>query len=182
MPNQNTNPVTDEEHAEIRRLHAQGVGRNEIARRIGRGPRTVSEYCKREGLSFDRTATAAATEAKKIDAKARRAALIDRAYTRAERIFDRLEADVVDGYKFTSTTVNGIETERLDHVPAPEERSLATAVGQYLTQAAKLEALDSDGGVEDAESMLGKLMVGLKAAYDRASEGVVGEEAEGESP
>lgn len=147
-------PVTPEEHAEIRRLHAAGIGRNEIARRIGRGPRTVSEFCEREGLTFDRTMTAVATEAKKIDARARRAALIERAYARAEKVFDRLEADDTDGYKYTATTVNGIETKTLDHVPGPEERSLATAAGQYLTQAAKLEALDAGTGHDEDRGIL----------------------------
>lgn len=169
--NQHSNPVTEEDRERLRQLHAQGLGRNAIARELKRSPRTISVLAEQLGLSFDRTMTAVATQARVIDAKARRAALIDRAYTRAERIFDRLEADVVDGYKFTSTTVNGIETKQLDHVPAPEERSLATAAGHYLTQAAKLEALDTTNGVDDAKSMLGALAAGLNAAYDAMNEG-----------
>ncbi|MFZ3556460.1 MULTISPECIES: helix-turn-helix domain-containing protein [unclassified Streptomyces] len=172
--------VTDEERAEIIRLHGEGHGRNEIARLTRRSQRTVSLIAEELGLDFDRTATAVATEARKIDAKARRAALIDRAYTRAERLFDRLEADETSGYRFTATTVNGIETTTLDHVPGPEERSLATAAGQYLTQAAKLEAIDSDTGADDARSMLGKLMSGLAAVYEEQRG--ADEEAEGGSP
>nr|WSX76182.1 helix-turn-helix domain-containing protein [Streptomyces sp. NBC_00899] len=45
-------PVTDEERERIRELHAQGLGRNEIARTIGRGTRTVSIQAAAMGLTF----------------------------------------------------------------------------------------------------------------------------------
>lgn len=173
MPNQNPRPVTDKERAAVRRLAAEGKGRNEIARELERSPRTISLIAEKldPPVTFDRTMTAVATQARVMDAKARRAALVLRAYTRAEKIYDRLEADETTGYKFTSTTVNGIETRTLDHVPGPEERSLATAAGQYLAQAAKLEALDTNNGVDDAKSMLGQLAAGLTAAYNAMNEG-----------
>ena len=156
MANQHTRPVTDEDRQAVRRLAGQGLGRNAIARELKRSPRTISVIAAEldPPVLFDRTMTAVATEARVIDAKARRAALIHRAYARAEKIFDRLEADDTDGYKFTATTVNGIETETLDHVPGPEERSLATASGQYLAQAAKLEAMDAGSGHEEDRGIL----------------------------
>ncbi|MDT0409939.1 MULTISPECIES: helix-turn-helix domain-containing protein [Streptomyces] len=155
--------ITDEDRSAVRALHAEGLGRNEIARRIGRGSRTVSVLAAELGLSFDRTHTAIATEARVIDAKARRAALVQRAYTRAEKIYDRLEADAGPvGYDFTATSVNGIETKNLNHVPAQDERALALAAGAHLAQAAKLEALDGDPGLDAARSMLGGLAEGLR--------------------
>lgn len=157
-------PVTDETRAQVRALHAEGHGRNEIARRLERSPRTVSVLAAEMGLTFDRTATAVATEARMVDARTRRAALIHRAYTRAEKIYDRLEADQTSGYNFTATTVNGIETETLDHVPAQDERALAMAAGQHLTQATKLEALDGDPANDDARSMLLNLSDALRRA------------------
>lgn len=171
--NRDKRPVTDEDRQAVRRLANQGLGRNAIARELNRSPRTISVIAEalNPPVTFDRTMTAVATEARVIDAKARRAALIQRAYGRAERIYDRLEADETSGYKFTATTVNGIETKSLDHVPGPEERSLATAAGQYLTQAAKLEALDTNNGVDGAKSMLGELAAGLAAAYNAMNEG-----------
>lgn len=161
MPGKGGTRVTDGERAEIRRLHSQGLGRNEIARQIGRPLRTVSLHCEQMGLTFDRTATAMATQARMVDAKARRAALIHRAYSRAEKIYDRLEADTGPGYLFTATTVHGIETERLNHVPAQDEKALAAAAAQHLAQAVKLEALEGDPGVEAARSMLGSLAAGI---------------------
>lgn len=154
--------VTDKDRNAVRALHAEGLGRNEIARRIGRGSRTVSVLAAELGLSFDRTHTAIATEARVIDAKARRAALIQRAYARAEKLFERLEADKDGEFTYTATTVNGIETERLDHVPGQEEKALAASISSYLTQAARLEQLDGDPGLDAAKSMLGGLAEGLR--------------------
>ncbi|MFK0062630.1 helix-turn-helix domain-containing protein [Streptomyces werraensis] len=167
--NQFTNPVTPEERAEIIRLHGEGKGRNEIARLVGRAQRTVTLICEEENLTFDRTATAVATEARKTDAKARRAAIIDRAYARVEKLLDRLDEAESGEFQFTASTVNGIETATLDHVPGQEEKALAGAISSYLAQAAKLEAIDGDPGVEAARSMLGALAEGLNqlAGADR---------------
>lgn len=158
-------PVTDEDRERVRELHAAGRGRNEIAREIGRPAGTVTRIARVLGLSFNRSATRAATQARKTDLAARRTALIDRAYTRAEHIYDRLEADK-SGYKFTATTVNGIETRTLDHVPGQEERALAVAAGSHLSHAAKLEAVDAGDGADAARSLVGQLATGLAAAYE----------------
>jgi len=152
---------SDEERETLRRLHAEGKGRNEIATLMQRSPRTISVYAAEMDLTFDRTATAVATEARKTDAKARRAAIVDRAYARVEKLLDRLDAAEHGGFQFTASTVNGIETEHLDHVPGQEEKALAGAITQYLNQAVKLEQLDGDPGVEAARSMLGSLAEGL---------------------
>ncbi len=60
MANQFT-PVTDDDRAEIIRLHGGGNGRNEIARLTGRAQRTVSVICAEEGLVFDVSMTEDAT-------------------------------------------------------------------------------------------------------------------------
>lgn len=154
-------PFEEEEFLELRRLHAEGKGRNEIATLMKRSPRTVSVYAEQLGLAFDRTATAVATEAKKVDAKARRAQIVQRLYGRTERLLDQLEGADRGGFKFTTSTVNGIETESLDHVPGQEEKALSGAITQYMNQAVRLEQLDGDPGVEAARSMLGSLAEGL---------------------
>ncbi|MYR45075.1 helix-turn-helix domain-containing protein [Streptomyces sp. SID5910] len=154
-------PFTDEEITELKRLHAEGLGRNAIAREMGRSLRGVSVHAERLGLTFDRTMTALATQAKVTDAKARRAAIVQRLYARTERLLDQLDDADNGGFKFTTSTVNGIETESLDHVPGQEEKALAGAITQYMNQAVKLEQLDGDPGVEAARSMLGSLAEGL---------------------
>ncbi|MGX4695450.1 helix-turn-helix domain-containing protein [Streptomyces sp. JNUCC 63] len=90
MANQNTNPVTDEERAEIRRLHAEGKGRNEISRIIGRSLRTISVQAAKMNLSFDRTMTEEATRARKADLEERRVILAEALHTDAEELTERL--------------------------------------------------------------------------------------------
>lgn len=154
-------PLSRKEISELKRLHSLGLGRNAIARQLGRSLRAVSVHSERLGLTYDRTATAAATEAKMQDARARRAAIVQRLYARTERLLDHLDAADDGHFKFTTSTVNGIETESLDHVPGQEEKALSGAITQYMNQAVRLEQLDGDPGVEVARSMLGSLADGL---------------------
>ncbi|MFD9789640.1 helix-turn-helix domain-containing protein [Streptomyces sp. NPDC059070] len=71
-------PITDRERKAVRRLHAEGKSRNAIAREIGRGAATVSKIAAAEGLTFAGGArVAAATEAHRQDAAARREQLAD---------------------------------------------------------------------------------------------------------
>jgi hypothetical protein len=152
------NPITDTDRDRVRDLHADGKTRNDIARAIGRAPSTVTGIAHALGLSFDRTATAAATHARQVDNRARRTEIVARLYDRAEQLLGRLEAD---RYTFTATTVHGIETKTLDHVPAPDEKALASAMSAHLAAAARLEQVDADKGAEGAKSMLGGLAVAL---------------------
>ena len=150
--------ITDADRERVRTLHAEGKTRNDIARAINRSPSTVTGIARALGLSFDRSATAAATHARQVDNRARRAAIVARLYFRAEHVLGRLEAD---RYTFTATTVHGIETKVLDHVPAPDEKALASAMSTHLGAAARLEQVDADKGTDGVKSMLGGLAVAL---------------------
>ncbi|WP_414936636.1 helix-turn-helix domain-containing protein [Amycolatopsis sp. cmx-11-51] len=152
------NLITETDRERVRELHTEGKTRNDIAREINRSPSTVTGISRALGLSFDRSATAAATHARQVDNRSRRADIVGRLYSRAERILGRLEADQ---YTFTATTINGIESKALDHVPAPDEKALASAMSTHLSTAAKLEQVDADTGAEGARSMLDGLAVAL---------------------
>lgn len=82
--------VTDQERERVRELHAQGLGRNQIAIEVGRSAGTVTTIAKQLGLSFDRSETAAATEAKMQDAKAIRAQLAIDLLSDARRLREQL--------------------------------------------------------------------------------------------
>ncbi|GAA4237635.1 hypothetical protein GCM10022254_50280 [Actinomadura meridiana] len=64
-------PVTQREREQTRAMRAEGMSRNAIAREISRSVDTVSRHCEDMGLSLDRDAIAAATQAASIKAKAR---------------------------------------------------------------------------------------------------------------
>ncbi|MGI5196566.1 hypothetical protein ACQEVY_23440 [Streptomyces sp. CA-288835] len=52
MPIQNR-PVTEEDYQRVAELHARGMGRNAIAREVGRVQRTVRVIAHELGLTFD---------------------------------------------------------------------------------------------------------------------------------
>ncbi|MFC8095357.1 hypothetical protein [Streptomyces sp. NPDC057301] len=73
-------PITDRDREQVRRLHAEGQSRNQIARSIGRSAASVSKIARELGLTFAGGArVAAATEARRADAAARRDLLADEA-------------------------------------------------------------------------------------------------------
>jgi hypothetical protein len=175
VPNQHT-PVTDEDRAEIIRLHAQGLGRNEIARRTGRAQRTVSVICAEEGLVFDVSMTEEATRHRVAQLAALRADTAVDLHLDALKLTQAMwEPAVVFNFGGKENTYN----ERVvDEPPSAEKKNLMAAAGIALEKSLKLVAPADDAGADDARSMLGQLMRGLKAAYEEAG----GEEAEGESP
>ncbi|MEU9714983.1 helix-turn-helix domain-containing protein [Streptomyces sp. NPDC047976] len=162
MPRKGAQPVTDQTKADVRRLHAEGLGRNAIARELHRSPRAVSVICEELGLTFDRTAAAVATEARMVDIRARRTDIMERLQAQAEKILARLKRQE---HRVREVSFGKVVTYEVEELPAQDVRNLMVAVSIATTQAAKLEALASDGGVNDAKSMLGQLAAGLTAAY-----------------
>ncbi|WP_328846131.1 helix-turn-helix domain-containing protein [Streptomyces sp. NBC_00258] len=180
MSNQHR-PVTPEDRDEIILLHGEGKGRNEIARLTGRAQRTVSVICAEEGLVFDASMTEDATRHR----VAQLAAL--RADTAVDLHLDALKLTQQMWEPATIFNFGGKDnTYRDKHVsepPSGDKKNLMAAAGIALEKSLKLVPPADDTGVEDAQSVLGQLMVGLKAAYDQAkSEEAGNEEAEGESP
>jgi hypothetical protein len=158
-------PITDDQRQRIIDLHGKGVSRNDIARQTGVSAGTVTNVCKANDLTFDRSATKDATRARVEDNKARRAAIVSRLYTRSERILDRLEAST---FMVRMMGPNGSEKVYDEEPPAEAERSLATSIGIYLDKAAKLEDYDRSAAdtASGAVSVIDKLMAGFTKAYE----------------
>src|ERR1051325_11555103 len=79
-------PVTDEDRERVRQLHAEGKGRNEIAKTLERSGRTISAIAEDLAISFSRAGEVrAATEVRQADLEARRAAFAIRLQDIAER-------------------------------------------------------------------------------------------------
>lgn len=157
-------PVTQADRDRVRELHDQGLSRNAIARRLGRSGKTISEIAAKLGLDFERERTRAATEAKKDDARAKRAALAVRLLDDAERLRQQMwqPADYV--------AHGGKEFERADWTMAEptfaDKAKIAQSLGILVDRAVKLDEYDADPGIDAAKSMLGALAKGLGAAYD----------------
>lgn len=179
MPNQHR-PVTEEDYARVRELHALGMGRNAIAYEMNRGPRTVSVIAAELGLVFDTSMTEEATRARVAQLAALRADTALDLHLDALKLTQQMwEPTRVFSFGGKENTFNDA---LVDEPPAADKKALMTAAGVALEKSLKLVPPADDSGAEDAKSMLGKLMLGLRAAYEEAAGEEAGEEAKGESP
>ncbi|WP_405956106.1 helix-turn-helix domain-containing protein [Streptomyces phaeochromogenes] len=180
MSNQHR-PVTPEDRDEIILLHGEGKGRNEIARLTGRAQRTVSVICAEEGLVFDASMTEDATRHRVAQLAALRADTAVDLHLDALKLTQQMWEPATI-YNFGGKD-NTYRSRKVDEPPSGDKKNLMAAAGIALEQSRRLVPPADDTGVEDAQSVIGQLMVGLKAAYDQAkSEEAGNEEAEGESP
>lgn len=147
--------------AQLRQLHADGIGLNEAARQMGFASSVVSKHAAQSDppLSWDRAQVEAANVVRSVDAKARRQAAVAEIYD----IFDDTAAHAKsarDGGRFKTLTKgeygSEVQTE-LDFIPTANRKDLAASMVQLVNAATKLEAIDSDSGVADAVSLLGKM-------------------------
>lgn len=160
-------PVTDAQRTRVRVLHAQGLGRNEIASQMDLSPAAVTGIAQGLGLSFDRSQTATAVAARVRTLKDRRAGIVERLYTRAEANLTRLEGD---SFKTLVRGEGGAEyVDELDFVPPEHERALVGTISTALTAASKLLLEDADQGSEDAKSLLSDLGRALGITSDDSS-------------
>jgi len=128
--------VTDEEKAEIIRLHGEGLGRNEIARRIRRAQRTVSLVVAAEGLVFDVTQTEQATRHRIAQLADRRSMLAEALQDDAERLTEQLwqPAKVFN----IGGSANKYTEQEVDEPPADAKKSLMAAAGIAIEKSLKL--------------------------------------------
>ncbi|GAA0638141.1 hypothetical protein GCM10010174_69980 [Kutzneria viridogrisea] len=141
MPNGNP-PLTEQDRQRVRELHAQGLTRNEIGRAIGRSASTVSKLAKELGLTFDRSKTRAATEAKVADAKSRRAALALNLLGDAERIREQLWQPC-RVYSFGGRD-NVYSEEWHERPDFAAQLKILQATGVALDKVMRIEAHDAD--------------------------------------
>ncbi|MFF8717771.1 helix-turn-helix domain-containing protein [Streptomyces sp. NPDC015184] len=79
-------PLTETGRRAVRRHHAAGMSRNDIARKIGRSPSTVSKLAAGVGPGFDRAAEVpTATAVRKAGPDARHTEVAHRLHDVAER-------------------------------------------------------------------------------------------------
>lgn len=173
--------VTDEDYDQVRALHAEGLGRNEIARRMDRGTRTVSVIAADLGLVFDVTLTEDATRHRVAQLAEKRAILADALTDDALRLSAQVwEPTTI--YNFGGKD-NTYEYKDVDEPPAADKRQLITAATAAAAQSLRLVPPTPESGADDARSMLSKLFSGLSELALQEQEGTgPGEEAEGESP
>ncbi len=125
MADRKPRPITDDDRRQVAELHSQSLTRNAIAREMGRSGRTVSRIAADLGLTFERAQVRAATEARKQDAKARRAQLALDLLDDAARLRAQLWKPAVV-FNFGGRE-NVYEEHQLDQPPAADQLKLVQA-------------------------------------------------------
>lgn len=152
-------PLPEAKRQHIIDLHAEGKSRNAIAKEAGVSATSVTKICKAAGLDFDRSTTRAAVAAHAVDAKARRAELkallLEDAHRLRAQLWQPAELVNFGGKDNTMNSTTLLEPLFVD------KKNILTAVGIAVDRVEKLEKLDNDGGVQDAESMIQKLIEGI---------------------
>ncbi|XTZ18178.1 helix-turn-helix domain-containing protein [Micromonospora echinospora] len=152
-------PVTQADYDRVKELHAQGLSRNAIAEQLGRSGKTISEIAKKLDLTFDRTRTRAATEAKKDDAAARRARLQVDALAGAQKLMGQMFSKAKI-YNFGGKE-NDYNERDVDEPPFRDKRDIANAIQALANTALKLAEYDKATGNESEKSMLTDLREAL---------------------
>jgi ribosomal protein L17 len=156
-------PLTAKDRAAVKRLHAQGKSRNDIARAIGRSPSTVSKLAAELGLTFERgPQVAAATAARKADLAARRAAFAEALQDTAERELAKMTAPTLY-FEWGGKDHKYAEKTQPEPTPA-DRRAIMSIIGAALDRSLKLVPPKDDGAAE-SRSVIGDLMAGLARDY-----------------
>lgn len=159
-----TAPISDRTKARIRKLAREGMSRNGIAREVKVSSSTVSRVCAaaRPPISFDRSETAAATEAKVQDLKARRAEITHMAVDEITRLFGLLTSphEVIhwdkDGF---------MHRGEIERPTSGDVKNYATAIGILTDKHLALIRHDSDDrDLPAVDKWLAAMGVGVAAA------------------
>lgn len=156
--------VTEENRADVARLHGMGLGRNAISRELGLSGATVTNICQAfdPPLSFERKDSELAIRARQLDladARARISAMM------LQRATEQLEA-MSESYLIGAFggKDNVWSEELLAKPPVEVQRNMMTIAAIAVQRHADLVKIDSGRDAEVAESVLEKLAGGLDAA------------------
>lgn len=141
-------PWTDEEDQQLRDLAAAEQPISKMATATDRHPSSVKRRLDKLGIHLNRTQTAAATQAKVIDAKARRAALELALLEDAEKL--RQQVWQPHTYFDWGGKDHDFATHDVDEPTPSDKLKLMQAVGQAVDRSLKISVHDVDTGVTEA--------------------------------
>jgi hypothetical protein len=164
--------VAPDRFDQFRELHAEGLGRNAIARAMSIPQCVASRTAEHLGLDFDRSRIQAATRARLADFEERRSILAERLLAIAEDSLSRI---------YEETTVfafGGKDNEFNDHVfpeaPVLERQKLLTSAAIAIDKSLKLVPPSASSDLDNAKSMLtqiGEALVSYTREDDTVEDG-----------
>jgi hypothetical protein len=166
--------MSEEKWPELQRLHALGMGRNEISREMGIEASCISRTAAHLDLTFDRSKILAAAEARAADIAERQSLIAERFMDVAEDSLERLYRET------TVFSFGGKDNEYNDHTfpeaPIAERQKLVLAAAIAVDKVLKLVPPQEASGLDSAKSMLGSLGEAL-TRYSREQDDSEGDEA-----
>jgi hypothetical protein len=144
---------------QLRALNAGGVSLNEAARQLGFASSTVSDHGVKLGLSWDRVKVAAANEARRQDAAARRLQLELDLLDDAQHLRGRLREPLV--YFDWGGKDHDYAEKEVDQPTPTDQLKLIQAVGAAIDRSLKIAQHETGVGTEGAKSLLGDLAAAL---------------------
>jgi hypothetical protein len=156
--------INDDQRQRVLTLHSEGKTRNEIARATGVSAGSVTNICRDAGLSFDRSATKHASEARAVDLAAGRIRLAEKMLAASEDMLD-----VIDGpyevYNFGGKD-NTFESRVLDSAPVEVRRNVITTAAITFDKLTRIVE-KSDTGLEQAAGVLDQIADGFAEVAKR---------------
>lgn len=153
--------LTEKEKAQIRELCAQGISRNEIARRLDRPRSTITGFTSKEGIKFSGAIPAAMAEAAAINVKERQVAARERRL-RIIELEDEHQLAVLEGNELWTArrrTQGGAERwDEVPFIPADDSQKLASAAAANTAAFKNLAPLETDNSVNLSISVVDSLM------------------------
>ncbi|MFB7589367.1 helix-turn-helix domain-containing protein [Streptomyces sp. NPDC056169] len=138
----NDRPVGEADDEAVRQLHAEGLGRNEIARRLQRSGRTISVIAARLGLEFTTEQTEKATRHRTAQLAEKRAiladALTDDALRLSAQLWEPAKVFNIGGKD------NEYTEQQVPEPPAADKRALMAAATAAAAQSLRLVPPETD--------------------------------------
>ncbi|UAK38434.1 hypothetical protein K8O93_01115 [Gordonia bronchialis] len=153
--------LTEEEKAKVRELHADGMGRNKIAKATGIPPASVSEFCEDEGLKFS-TKPYLKKGRMEYQASLRemREQVARKNVEQALKLHARIEGDTYKHY--VRNRNDELVLVELPEAPVSEMATIMNTIGRAMdTHVALLDSL-GDKTAEEEKSMLDGLLDAFK--------------------
>lgn len=135
-------PWTPAEDQQLADLHTQRLSLSVCATRMGRSRSTISKFSKRAGLTWDRSKTKAATQAKVADNKSMRSQIEAQALVEAQGFLADLHKPFLV-FSFGGRD-NTYEEHLLKRPPTGDIRNLMQSFNIAVNQSLKIAVHDTD--------------------------------------
>ena len=164
MPRQ---PIPEELHDQFRELHAQGYGRNRIARELGFPPVQISRTAEFLELTFDRSRIQAATQARLADLEERRSLLAEDFTAAAEKALRQMNEPHL--YWDWGGKDHDYDEKLADEPTPADKRALMSTAATAVDRSLRLVPMEGGASLDNAKSMLSGIGEALRA-YTRAED------------